>query len=159
MTALTICSPQRWAGSTYTRWWHTPWRCTGWPGPASWSRTRSRFCKPKKMWRWSTWRTRTEHVSPAAKIPSPHTNPSADLHFNENGPERKYSSEADDDSRLHEPERLQDSTYEYDWTQSSVHIWSPLQGKDTWLIVLWKGKRKRWIQVGNSSLNVAWNHI
>lgn len=51
---LTICSPRRWAGNTCTQWWRTRSRCTGWPGPASWSRTRSRSCRPKKRWRWST---------------------------------------------------------------------------------------------------------
>lgn len=47
-------------------------------------------------------------MSSAVKILSPHRNPPVQhkyLHFNENGPEWKDSSEADDDSWLHEPER------------------------------------------------------
>lgn len=55
-----------------------------------------------------------ENMSPAANIILWHTNPAVDLHFDENGAEWKDSSEADDDSRLHEPERSQESTYEYD---------------------------------------------
>lgn len=52
----------------------------------------------------------------------------AHLHFNENGAERKDSSEADDDGGLHEPERSQDSACQYDFIHSSVYITLPPPG-------------------------------
>lgn len=44
------------------------------------------------------------------------------LHFDENGAKWKDSSKADDDRRLHEPERSQDSTYQYDNVPLSVYV-------------------------------------
>lgn len=106
---LTICSPQHWAGSTYTRWWRTLSRCTGWPGPASWIHTRSRFCRPKKMWRWSTWRMRKAKTSNRLQTTRDniqlHQHHCTVLHLDENWAKWKDSPKADDDRWLHEPER------------------------------------------------------
>lgn len=65
--------------------------------------------------------------------------------------------------------RWQPAPWTWEITRSNIRVWlnavkcthhdPPLQGKDTWLIVLWERKRKRWTQVGNSSVNVAWSHI
>ena len=152
MTTLTICSPQRWAGSTYTQWWRTRSRCTGWPGPASWSRTHSRFCRPKKMWRWSTWRR--GETTCHWKILSPHRNPqynSTDLHLNENGPKWKDSSEADDDSRLHEPEWAQQTTWVWLFTVKVPHQISSSRAEICDLLCSEKEKGKCRHNWGNSS--------
>lgn len=76
---------------------------------------------------------------------------SKDLHFNENGPKWKDSSEADDDSRLHEPEWAQQTTWVWLFTVKVPHQISSSRAKICDLLCSEKEKGKCGHNWGNSS--------